>query len=135
MRHGASPLISDTHDLQMIGQCQGISGAVAQEVIGNMDITMNSDTYPESGPVRETKAVALHVHDVHHVSETTGAGSRTDLSLWVVSELACRLVYGAEVREAKIRELQASIKNGNYHVPAEQIADKMLRSTLQHDLT
>jgi flagellar biosynthesis anti-sigma factor FlgM len=119
----------------MISRCQGISGAAAQEVVGNMDITMNDDTYPESDPVRETETVALHVHDLQDVSETTGAGERSDLSLGVGSELACRVAYRSAVREAKIRELQAAINNGTYHVPAEQIADKMLRSILRRDLT
>jgi anti-sigma28 factor (negative regulator of flagellin synthesis) len=41
----------------------------------------------------------------------------------------------SEVREAKIRELQDTIKNDTYHVTAEQIADKMLRDTLRDDLT
>ena len=100
-----------------------------------MDITMNDDAYPESGLVRETEAAALHGHDVQHVSELTRAGESSDLALWVGSVLAYRSVHGSEVREAKIRELQAAIQNGTYHVPAEQIADKMLRSLRQHDLT
>jgi flagellar biosynthesis anti-sigma factor FlgM len=129
------PFISDVRDLQMIGRCQGISGAAAQEVVGNMDITMNDDAYPESGLVREIEAVAPHGHDAQHVSEPTGAGESSDLASWVGSVLACRSVHGSEVREAKIRELQAAIQNGTYHVPAEQIADKMLRSMRQHDLT
>jgi anti-sigma28 factor (negative regulator of flagellin synthesis) len=124
------PFISDARDLQMIGRCQGISGAAAQEVVGNMGITMNDDLDPESGPDRETEAVAVYVHDVQGLSEPTEAGERSDLSLWVGCELACRLVHESEVREVKISELQAAIKNGTYHVPAEQIADKMLRSIL-----
>ena len=40
----------------------------------------------------------------------------------------------AEEREAKIHELQESINNGTYHITAEQIADKMLRTILRHDL-
>jgi len=48
--------------------------------------------------------------------------------------MARRLAYVSEAREAKIRELQDAIKNDTYHVTAEQIADKMLRSTLQDDL-
>ncbi|MGH8065410.1 MAG: flagellar biosynthesis anti-sigma factor FlgM [Candidatus Entotheonellia bacterium] len=43
---------------------------------------------------------------------------------------ARNLAYAAEMREAKIRELRDMIKNGTYHVAAEQIADKMLRDTL-----
>jgi flagellar biosynthesis anti-sigma factor FlgM len=129
------PVIIDAQDLRMISRCQGISGAAAQEVVGNMDTIINDDTYPESDAVGETEAVALHVHDVQQVSESTRASECPDLSLWVASVLACQLGYGSEVREAKIRELQAAIKNGTYHVPAELIADKMLRNTLRRDPT
>jgi anti-sigma28 factor (negative regulator of flagellin synthesis) len=48
--------------------------------------------------------------------------------------MARRLAHVSEAREAKIRELRDAIKNDTYHVPAEQIADKMLRVTLQDDL-
>jgi anti-sigma28 factor (negative regulator of flagellin synthesis) len=41
----------------------------------------------------------------------------------------------SEAREAKIRELRDAIKNDTYHVTAEQIADKMLRCTLEEELT
>ncbi len=99
-----------------------------------MDITMNDDAYPESGPLRDTEAVALHVHGVQHASEPTRAGESSDLALWVGSVLEYRSAHGSEVREAKIRELRAAIQNGTYHVPAEQIAEKMLHSMLQHDL-
>jgi anti-sigma28 factor (negative regulator of flagellin synthesis) len=129
------PFISDAHVLQMISQCQGISDAAAREVMGNMDTIMNDDTYPESGAIGEAEAVTLHVHDVQQVSEPTRASENPDLSLWIASVLACQLGYGSEGREAKIRELQAAIKNGTYHVPAELIADKMLRSTLRGDPT
>jgi anti-sigma28 factor (negative regulator of flagellin synthesis) len=37
----------------------------------------------------------------------------------------------AEIREAKIRELQEAVKSDTYHVTAEQIANKMLRDTLR----
>jgi anti-sigma28 factor (negative regulator of flagellin synthesis) len=49
--------------------------------------------------------------------------------------MARRLAYVSEAREAKIRELRDAIKNDTYHVAAEQIADKMLRSILRDDLT
>lgn len=119
----------------MISRCQGISGAAAQEVVGKMDTLMNDDTYPESGAVGETKAVALHVHDEQQVSQPTRASERPDLSLWVASVLTCQWGYGSEGREAKIRELQAAIHNGTYHVPAELIADKMLCRALRGDPT
>ena len=95
-----------------------------------MDITLNDDTYPEKGPVQQTAAVVCHMHAEQHISDNTGAAETSDLSWCVAAELALRLVSGSEAREAKIRELQASIKNGTYDVSAEQIADKMLRCTL-----
>jgi flagellar biosynthesis anti-sigma factor FlgM len=48
-----------------------------------------------------------------------------------VERQAARVLDDAtEVREAKVRELQEAVKNGTYHVTAEQLADKMLRDTL-----
>ena len=84
---------------------------------------------------RRSHASSPHVQDEQHAAEPTGAGERPALSLRVRCELARRLAYVSEAREAKIRELQESIKNDTYHVTAEQIADKMLRSTLRDDLT
>jgi anti-sigma28 factor (negative regulator of flagellin synthesis) len=113
----------------------GISGASAQEVVGSMEITTGNDSYPRSGPIPENEAVLPHVQDEHHASEPTGAGKRLDLSMRVMDELTRRLVSVSEARESKIRALRDAIKNDTYQVTAEQIADKMLRCTLEEELT
>jgi anti-sigma28 factor (negative regulator of flagellin synthesis) len=95
-----------------------------------MDITLNDDTYPEKGPVQQTAAVVCHMHAEQHISDNTGAAETPDLSWCIAAALASPLVSAPEAREAKIRELQASIESGTYDVPAEQIADKVLRCTL-----
>ena len=51
----------------------------------------------------------------------------------VVCQVARALAHTDEGRDAKIRELQDAVKSGTYHVPAEQIAGKMLRDAL-HEL-
>jgi hypothetical protein len=99
-----------------------------------MDISTDNDSYPMSDSALDAEAVSPHMQDEQHASEPTGAGERPTLSLWVIGVLVCRLAYGSKVRAAKMRELQEAIKNDTYHVAAEQIADKMLRSTLRHDL-
>jgi Anti-sigma-28 factor, FlgM len=93
----------------------------------------DSDLISDRPP--ETEADPPPIPAERHASKPTGAGERLDLSLRVWCEVARRLAYALEAREAKIRELQEAIKNETYHVPAEQIADKMLRSTLRDDLT
>jgi flagellar biosynthesis anti-sigma factor FlgM len=100
-----------------------------------MDITSDNDSYPVSGPVPETEAVSPHVQEEPDASEPTGASEGPAPSLRVRCELARRLACVSEVREAKIHELQESIKNGTYDITAEQVADKMLRSILRHDPT
>ena len=99
-----------------------------------MDTSTDNDSYPMSDSALDAEAVSPHMQDEQHASEPTGADERPTLSLWVIGVLACRLAYGSKVRAAKMRELQESINNDTYHVTAEQIADKMLRSTLRHDL-
>ena len=93
---------------------------------------MNDDTYPEKRSSPRDRGIAPHVHDVQQVSEPDRSQVRDPpYRCGLDASWRARLAYGSEVREAKIRELQAAIKNGTYHVPAEQIADKMLRSTLR----
>jgi flagellar biosynthesis anti-sigma factor FlgM len=99
-----------------------------------MDIAEN-DSAAVNGPLPETDAPSFDAQDEIHASEPTEAGEKTDPSLGVVCELARRWASISEGREAKIRELQELIKNGSYHVTAERIADKMLRSSLGDDLT
>jgi hypothetical protein len=99
-----------------------------------MDVPKN-DAYPTNRPLPEIASSSPHIHDEQHAAEPVGVGKRPALSLRVRCELARRLAYVSEVREAKIRELQDTIKNDTYHVTAEQIADKMLRGTLRDDLT
>jgi anti-sigma28 factor (negative regulator of flagellin synthesis) len=113
----------------------GISGASAQEVVGSMEITTGNNLYPRSGPVPETEAVLPHAQDEQHASEITRAGKRLDLATRVIDEVARRLASVSEARESKIRELRDAIKNDTYQVTAEQIADKMLRCTLEEELT
>ena len=102
-----------------------------------MDLTdrPHNDSDLISGRPPETEAVSPQIPPEPHASEPTGAGERLDLSLSVMCEVARRLTSMSEAREAKIRELQDAIKNDTYHVAAEQIADKMLRSILRDDLT
>jgi anti-sigma28 factor (negative regulator of flagellin synthesis) len=92
-----------------------------------MDIMPNNDAHTENDTVVEPQPVAPHAHDGQHIGDTPDRGVRPDRLLRAGSELACRSVVADEVREAKLRELQASIANGTYDVPAEQIADKILR--------
>ena len=100
-----------------------------------MNKTTGNDSHPRSGPVPETEAVSPHVRDEQHASEFAGAVKRLDLPKSVIDELARRMASVSEAREAKIRELRDAIKNDTYHVTAEQIADKMLRCTLEEELT
>jgi anti-sigma28 factor (negative regulator of flagellin synthesis) len=100
-----------------------------------MEITTGNDSYPRSGPVPETEAVLPHTQGEKHASEITGAVKGLDLTMSVIDELARRLASVSEARESKIRELRDAIKNDTYQVPAEQIADKMLRCTLEEELT
>jgi len=99
-----------------------------------MDVPQN-DSYPPNRPLPEIASSSPHQQDEQHADEPIGVGERPALSLRVRCELARRLAYMSEAREAKIRELQDTIKNDTYHVTAEQIADKMLRCTLRDDLT
>jgi hypothetical protein len=99
-----------------------------------MDVPQN-DSYPTNRPLPEIASSSPHLRDEQHAPEPIGVGERPALSLRVRCELARRLAYVLEAREAKIRELQDAIKNDTYHVTAEQIADKMLRGTLRDDLT
>jgi anti-sigma28 factor (negative regulator of flagellin synthesis) len=99
-----------------------------------MDVPKN-DSYPTNRPLSEIASSSPRIHDEQHAAEPTGVGKKPALSLRVRCELARRLAYVSEAREAKIRELQDTIKNDAYHVTAEQIADKMLRGILRDDLT
>lgn len=99
-----------------------------------MDVPQ-SDSYPTNRPLPEIASSSPHLRDEQHAAEPIGVHKRPTLSLRVGCELARRLAYVSEAREAKIRELQDAIKNDTYHVTAEQIADKMLRGTLRDDLT
>jgi Anti-sigma-28 factor, FlgM len=98
-----------------------------------MDAPKN-DSYRANRPPPEIVSSSRHIPDEQHADEPIGVGKRPALSLRVRCEVARRLAYVSEAREARIRELQDAIKNDAYHVPAEQIADTMLRSTLLEDL-
>jgi hypothetical protein len=115
----------------------GVSGASAQEVVRNMDLTV----HPHNGAnfisdhLAETEMVLLPILAEQHIAGPAVAVERLHLSSSVRCEVGRRLADVSEAREAKIRELQNAIKNETYHVTAEQIADKMLRSALRDDLT
>src|SRR5215471_1656265 len=98
--------------------------------MGSMDTPNNNPANSPSidGPLPEMDSVAGHSQDEQHATESMGASAKPALSLQVICELTRRLAYVSEAREAKIRELRDMIKNDTYHVTAEQIADKMLRS-------
>jgi flagellar biosynthesis anti-sigma factor FlgM len=100
-----------------------------------MDIASDNDSYPVSGPIPETEAVSPQMQEEPDASEPTGASEGPALSLQIRCESARTLACVSEVREAKIHELRESIRNGTYHITAEQVADKMLRSILRHDPT
>jgi Anti-sigma-28 factor, FlgM len=125
--------IPDAEASQSICRRQGISGASAQEEVRSMDAPKN-DSHRANRPPPESASSSPHKPDEQHAVEPIGVGKRPALSLRVRCELARRLAYVSEAREARIRELQDAIKNDTYHVPAEQIADTMLRSTLRDDL-
>jgi anti-sigma28 factor (negative regulator of flagellin synthesis) len=95
----------------------------------------HNDSDPMSDRPPETEAVSTPIRAEQHASEPTRTGERLDLSLRLRCEMAQRLAYVSEAREAKIRELQDAIKHETYDVTTEQIADKMLRTTLRDDLT
>jgi hypothetical protein len=63
------------------------------------------------------------------------SGAREAPNLLDPSMVECQAIRAlarvAEIREAKIRELQEAVKSDTYHVTAEQIANKMLRDTLR----
>jgi hypothetical protein len=98
-----------------------------------MDAPKN-DSHQTNRPFPENASPSPDIRDEQHAVEPIGVGKRPALSLWVRCELARRLANVSEARKARIRELQDAIKNDTYHVPAEQIADTMLRSTLRDDL-
>ena len=100
-----------------------------------MDIPADNDSYPMSSPGQETESVSPQVQEEPDASEPSGVGKKPALSSPVGCEVAGRLACVSEVREAKIHELQESVQNGTYHIAAEEIADKMLRSILIPDLT
>jgi flagellar biosynthesis anti-sigma factor FlgM len=100
-----------------------------------MEMIAGNDSDPGRGPVPETEAVLPHAQDEQPASEATRAEKGLDLSRRRIDALARRLASASEERETKIRALQDAIKTGTYQVPAEQIADKMLRCTLEEELT
>ncbi|HSF32818.1 MAG TPA: flagellar biosynthesis anti-sigma factor FlgM [Candidatus Tectomicrobia bacterium] len=66
--------------------------------------------------------------------EHPDAPDRPDLPPEGQQESSQSLACTSAAREAKVRELQDAIKNGTYRVPAEQLADKMLRDALRDQL-
>lgn len=101
----------------------------------DLPVHPHNDANFMSDHLSETEVVLLPTPAEQPVSEPAVAVEGLHLSSSVRCEIACRLAEVSEAREAKIRELQDAIKNETYHVTAEQVADKMLRSALQDDLT
>ena len=99
-----------------------------------MEMVSGNNSYPRSGPVPETEAVLPSAEDKQHDPEVVEAVKRQDAALRVIDELARRLASVSEARESKIRDLRDAIKSDTYHVTTEQIADKMLRCTLEEEL-
>ena len=98
-----------------------------------MDIPDNDSVSMDSQPPRD-EAISPHAWVEECLSEPPEAGDRLHASSAVKHELARRLAYLSEVREAKIRELRDAIKDGTYDVPADQVAEKMLRDMLHSEL-
>jgi Anti-sigma-28 factor, FlgM len=97
-----------------------------------MDVT-DDNPCPMSSPLPEGEPVLPYAWEEEHAFEPAAA-ERLYPSSRVKCQLARRLAYASEMREAKIRELQDAIQDGTYHVTAEQIADKMLRHHLRDAL-
>jgi anti-sigma28 factor (negative regulator of flagellin synthesis) len=99
-----------------------------------MDIADN-DPCAMNRSLPQTEAVSFDLQSELDTSERTGADEKTYIALSAICELDRQLTLISEAREAKIRELQESIKHDTYHVTSEELADKMLRSLLGDDLT
>lgn len=98
-----------------------------------MDVTDN-DRFSMNSLLPGGEARPPHMREEERHSEPAETGERFNVSSRVMRQLARSLADAAEMREAKIRELRDMLKNGTYHVTAEQIADKMLRDTLRDHL-
>jgi anti-sigma28 factor (negative regulator of flagellin synthesis) len=98
---------------------------------GNMAILTDNASSLGSRSSLETEAIPPRAQHERHPADPPESSQRSALELQVGPGMAHKGTCGSESREAKIRELQESIEAGTYHVPAEQIADKMLRSLLQ----
>jgi hypothetical protein len=70
-----------------------------------------------------------------HVSPDKGGPNLPDRSPTTEYQPAQVLAYTSEMQEAKIRALQEAVESGSYHIPAEQIADKMLRDAVRELLS
>jgi flagellar biosynthesis anti-sigma factor FlgM len=95
-----------------------------------MDVSDN-ESAPMHCPLDRGKAVPPLTLEEKHPARHSDAPDRLDPSSEGKQESSRSQACTSESREAKIRELQDAIKNGTYWVSAEQLADKMLRDTLQ----
>jgi flagellar biosynthesis anti-sigma factor FlgM len=98
-----------------------------------MDVTDN-ESAPMHCPLHRGKAVPSLTWEEEPAAQHTEARDRLDPSPEGKQESSRRRVCTPEAREAKIRELQDAIEKGTYQVPAEQLADKLLRDTLRDQL-
>jgi len=80
-------------------------------------------------PRRQSHDVPAREGFYTSVSDGSKASNPSDRSS-TTSQLSQPMVCTAEVRDAKVRALQEHLQSGTYHVPAEQIAEKMLRDLL-----
>jgi anti-sigma28 factor (negative regulator of flagellin synthesis) len=100
-----------------------------------MDAKANESSPGMSLPPRRS-TVPPQVQEQEHLSQehlSRAIEASTPLDRAVACQVAWALTCIGEGRDAKIRELQDAVKSGTYHVPAEQIAGKMLQDTL-HEL-
>ena len=97
-----------------------------------MDTKANESSFSTSLHLHRTD-VPLQVQEQEHLSGDIEAPNPLDQPA-VICQVARTLAQTFEMREAKIREIQEAVKSGTYHVPADQIADKMLQDTLREQL-
>jgi anti-sigma28 factor (negative regulator of flagellin synthesis) len=94
----------------------------------------DNESAPMHCPLDRGEVVPPLTSEEEHPTRYSDAPDRFDPSPEGKQASDRNLACTFEAREAKIRELQDAIKNGTYRVPAEQLADKMLRDTLRDQL-
>ena len=80
-------------------------------------------------PRRQSKGVPARAGSCTSSSNGSEAANPSDRPS-TTSPLSQPMACTEEVREAKTRALQERLQSGTYHVPAEQIADKIVHDLL-----